>query len=167
MLRGSWSRFIRWWWYRSYSWTQQRSIGRNGSVFQWYLWMALNLEVDNVGVVIFGNDKEIHEGDEVKCTKTIVDVPIGKGILGARCWCFRKSHWWKRAFRRKSLEPALMWRLLEFQHESLFLSRCKQWIKSHWLLGAHWKRPTRVNYWRSSNRKNRYCFRYHYQSKRK
>lgn len=44
--------------------------------------MALNLEVDNVGVVIFGNDKEIHEGDEVKCTKTIVDVPIGKGILG-------------------------------------------------------------------------------------
>src|ERR1700754_4501156 len=44
--------------------------------------MALNLEADNVGVVIFCSDGEIKEGDIVKRTGTIVDVPIGKGLLG-------------------------------------------------------------------------------------
>ncbi|MFW2850941.1 F0F1 ATP synthase subunit alpha [Sphingomonas sp. TX0543] len=44
--------------------------------------MALNLEADNVGVVIFGTDSEIKEGDIVKRTGTIVDVPVGKGLLG-------------------------------------------------------------------------------------
>src|SRR5512138_2961059 len=44
--------------------------------------MALNLEADNVGVVIFGSDAEIREGSTVKRTGTIVDVPIGKGLLG-------------------------------------------------------------------------------------
>jgi F-type H+/Na+-transporting ATPase subunit alpha len=44
--------------------------------------MALNLESDNVGIVIFGNDREIKEGQTVKRTRAIVDVPIGKGLLG-------------------------------------------------------------------------------------
>ena len=44
--------------------------------------MALNLETDNVGVVIFGDDRTIKEGDLVKRTGAIVDVPIGKGLLG-------------------------------------------------------------------------------------
>jgi F-type H+-transporting ATPase subunit alpha len=44
--------------------------------------MALNLEADNVGVVIFGTDKDIKEGDTVKRTNSIVDVPVGKGLLG-------------------------------------------------------------------------------------
>src|SRR6202790_1172247 len=44
--------------------------------------MALNLEVDNVGVVIFGTDRDIKEGDTVKRTGAIVDVPVGKGLLG-------------------------------------------------------------------------------------
>jgi F-type H+-transporting ATPase subunit alpha len=44
--------------------------------------MALNLEADNVGVVIFGSDATIKEGDTVKRTGTIVDVPVGKGLLG-------------------------------------------------------------------------------------
>ena len=44
--------------------------------------MALNLEADNVGVVIFGSDAQIREGDTVKRTGTIVDVPVGKGLLG-------------------------------------------------------------------------------------
>ncbi len=44
--------------------------------------MALNLEADNVGIVIFGSDANIREGDTVKRTETIVDVPIGKGLLG-------------------------------------------------------------------------------------
>ncbi len=44
--------------------------------------MALNLESDNVGIVIFGSDAEIKEGDTVKRTETIVDVPVGKGLLG-------------------------------------------------------------------------------------
>mmetsp|Transcript_4820 Transcript_4820/g.7500 ORF Transcript_4820/g.7500 Transcript_4820/m.7500 type:complete len:562 (+) Transcript_4820:65-1750(+) len=44
--------------------------------------MALNLEHDNVGVVIFGNDRVIKEGDIVKRTGAIVDVPVGAGLLG-------------------------------------------------------------------------------------
>ena len=44
--------------------------------------MALNLETDNVGIVIFGEDRDIKEGDVVKRTGTIVDVPVGKALLG-------------------------------------------------------------------------------------
>ena len=44
--------------------------------------MALNLESDNVGIVIFGDDKSIKEGDTVKRTGSIVDVPVGKELLG-------------------------------------------------------------------------------------
>jgi F-type H+/Na+-transporting ATPase subunit alpha len=44
--------------------------------------MALNLEIDNVGIVIFGEDREIKEGQTVKRTRSIVDVPVGKGLLG-------------------------------------------------------------------------------------
>src|SRR6202045_4310089 len=44
--------------------------------------MALNLETDNVGVVVFGDDSGIREGDMVKRTGAIVDVPVGRGLLG-------------------------------------------------------------------------------------
>lgn len=44
--------------------------------------MALNLEEDNVGVVLFGDDRNIREGDIVKRTRAIVDVPVGRGLLG-------------------------------------------------------------------------------------
>ena len=44
--------------------------------------MALNLETDNVGIVIFGDDKSVREGDTVSRTGSIVDVPVGKGLLG-------------------------------------------------------------------------------------
>jgi len=44
--------------------------------------MALNLEADNVGVVLFGSDRDISEGDTVKRTGAIVDVPVGKELLG-------------------------------------------------------------------------------------
>ncbi len=44
--------------------------------------MVLNLETDNVGVVIFGDDRSIKEGDTVKRTGAIVEVPVGKGLLG-------------------------------------------------------------------------------------
>ena len=44
--------------------------------------MALNLEADNVGVVIFGDDRTIREGDTVKRTGAIVEVPVGRGLLG-------------------------------------------------------------------------------------
>jgi F-type H+/Na+-transporting ATPase subunit alpha len=44
--------------------------------------MALNLESDNVGIVIFGTDREIAEGQTVKRTRAIVEVPVGKGLLG-------------------------------------------------------------------------------------
>ena len=56
--------------------------------------MALNLEADNVGVVIFGSDASIKEGDTVKRTGTIVDVPVGKGLLAraGRPWPARTHH---------------------------------------------------------------------------
>jgi len=44
--------------------------------------MVLNLETDNVGIVIFGNDREIQEGQTVKRTRAIVEVPVGKALLG-------------------------------------------------------------------------------------
>ena len=44
--------------------------------------MALNLQEDNVGVVIFGDDRGIKEGDEVKRTKKIAEIPVGEGLLG-------------------------------------------------------------------------------------
>lgn len=44
--------------------------------------MALNLEPDNVGVVVFGNDRQIKQGDIVRRTGNIVDVPVGEGLLG-------------------------------------------------------------------------------------
>ena len=44
--------------------------------------MALNLEADNVGIVVFGNDRLIKEGDIVKRTGQIVDVPVGEAMLG-------------------------------------------------------------------------------------
>ena len=44
--------------------------------------LALNLEADNVGVVIFGSDQRISEGSTVKRTKAIVDVAVGPGLLG-------------------------------------------------------------------------------------
>ena len=48
----------------------------------WLQGMALNLEPDNVGIVVFGNDKLIKEGDIVKRTGAIVDVPVGMELLG-------------------------------------------------------------------------------------
>jgi F-type H+/Na+-transporting ATPase subunit alpha len=44
--------------------------------------MALNLESDNVGCVLFGNDRDIKEGDTVKRTGAIVEIPVGKELLG-------------------------------------------------------------------------------------
>lgn len=44
--------------------------------------MALNLELDNVGVVVFGSDRDVQEGQTVRRTGIIVDVPVGKGLLG-------------------------------------------------------------------------------------
>ena len=44
--------------------------------------MALNLETDNVGIVVFGNDRRVREGDTVSRTGSVVDVPVGRGLLG-------------------------------------------------------------------------------------
>ena len=55
--------------------------------------MALNLESDNVGCVIFGNDSTIKEGDTVKRTGAIVEVPVGKALLAASStrWAIRST----------------------------------------------------------------------------
>src|SRR5437762_5049002 len=46
------------------------------------MWMVLNLEEDNVGVVLFGSDKNIKEGDRVERTGRIASVPVGKAMIG-------------------------------------------------------------------------------------
>lgn len=53
--------------------------------------MALNLEEDNVGVVLFGEDRHIREGDTVKRTGAIVDIPVGPAMLGPRRQCARRA----------------------------------------------------------------------------
>ena len=53
--------------------------------------MALNLETDNVGVVIFGDDRGIKEGDTVKRTGSIVDVPVGPELAWSCCGCAWQS----------------------------------------------------------------------------
>jgi F0F1-type ATP synthase alpha subunit len=62
-----------------------------------HLGMALNLEASDVGVVVFGNDREIQEGQTVKRSGLIVDVPVGK----VRATCFiaqrcNRKHWFAR-----------------------------------------------------------------------
>ena len=54
--------------------------------------MALNLENDNVGVVIFGDDRQIKEGDTVKRTKSIVDVACWQGVIRKSSRWFRKPN---------------------------------------------------------------------------
>ena len=57
--------------------------------------MALNLEMDNVGAVIFGDDRQIREGDIVTRTGQIVDVPVGKA-----CWAASSTRWATRSTAR-------------------------------------------------------------------
>ena len=66
--------------------------------------MALNLESDNVGVVIFGDDRSIKEGDVVKRTGAIVDAPVGKRIIRTGCRCIRKSYRWQGCILIKNIE---------------------------------------------------------------
>ena len=68
--------------YRPRVWPRPGAGRRDGRVPNGIRGMALNLENDNVGVVIFGDDRNIKEGDTVKRTGAIVDVPVGKGLLG-------------------------------------------------------------------------------------
>src|ERR1700722_9619901 len=60
----------------------EANVAETGQVLSVGDGIALNPETDNVGVVIFGNDKQIREGDTVSRTGTIVDVPVGNGLLG-------------------------------------------------------------------------------------
>jgi hypothetical protein len=67
--------------------------------------MALNLEVDNVGIVIFGSDQDIKEGDTVKRTKSIVDVPSVTA-----CWAASSTAWATRSTARaRSRRPSAAW----------------------------------------------------------
>merc|ERR1719153_1640211 len=86
--------------------------------------MALNLEPDNVGVVVFGNDKLIKEGDVVKRTGAIVDVPVGMECLGRVVDALGTP-----SMPRVHLEhlPDFVWvsRLLASSPDSLYLSLCR------------------------------------------
>ena len=64
--------------------------------------MALNLEADNVGVVIFGSDRDIKEGDTVKRTNAIVDVPAGQRACWAALWTRWATRWTARARSKAS-----------------------------------------------------------------
>ena len=75
--------------------------------------MALNLESDNVGIVIFGDDKSIKEGDTVKRTGAIVDVPVGKEFLVEWLMHWEIQLMAKRVLRKELKEKELRLRLLE------------------------------------------------------
>ena len=85
--------------------------------------MALNLESDNVGVVIFGDDRSIKEGDTVKRTGSIVDVPVGKGF-----WVVLLTRLAIRLTAKARSKPknALVWTLkrLALSRVNLFTSQC-------------------------------------------
>jgi F0F1-type ATP synthase alpha subunit len=94
--------------------------------------MALNLETDNVGVVIFGNDREIQEGDTVTRTGAIVDVPIGEEMLGR---VFDALGYIKNKIEiqlmdsvqlKQQKERELKLKLLELFQENQLQSLCKQ-----------------------------------------
>ena len=75
--------------------------------------MALNLESDNVGIVIFGDDKSIKEGDTVKRTGAIVDVPVGKELLGRVVDALGNPIDGKEVLKKELKEKELKLKLLE------------------------------------------------------
>ena len=67
--------------------------------------MALNLEEDNVGAVLLGSDTEIKEGDEVRRTGRIMEVPVGEALIGRVVNALGQPHRWQRADRYDSSQP--------------------------------------------------------------
>ena len=77
-----WKSFICWGWDSTVYGLDKVQAGEMVEFPGGTMGMALNLEIDNVGVVIFGSDRDIKEGDLVKRTSSIVDVPVGMDFLG-------------------------------------------------------------------------------------
>ena len=87
--------------------------------------MALNLEADNVGVVIFGSDREIKEGDTVKRTGAIVDVPVGPELLGRVVDALGNPIDGKGPINANAAARASTSRLRASSRASRFMSRCR------------------------------------------
>jgi F0F1-type ATP synthase alpha subunit len=87
--------------------------------------MALNLEVDNVGVVIFGDDRGIKEGDTVKRTGEIVDVPVGRACSAA-WWTASATRSTARARSRAASGAASRSRRPASSRASRCMSRCRR-----------------------------------------
>ena len=110
--------------------------------------MALNLESENVGVVIFGDDRNIKEGDVVKRTGSIVDTPVGKELLGRVVDGLGnpidgKGALDKGVYRKSRVEvkaPGIIPR--QSVSEPM-----QTGLKSIDSLGSNWKRPKGINYW--------------------
>ena len=88
--------------------------------------MALNLESDNVGVVIFGDDRKIKEGDTVKRTGSIVDVPVGKDLLGRVVDGLGNPIDGKGNLNDKAQRKREKLKLLVLSLDSLWANLCKQ-----------------------------------------
>jgi hypothetical protein len=101
--------------------------------------MALNLETDNVGIVIFGDDRAIREGDTVSRTGNIVEVPVGPGLLGRVVDGLGNPIDGKGA-------------LVNVTHQ---VDR---------LADPHWPRPARADHWRSPDRQDGRDSGHHHQS---
>ncbi len=87
--------------------------------------MALNLESDNVGVVIFGADRDIKEGDVVKRTGAIVDVPVGPELLGRVVDALGNPIDGKGPIRPRNVAASTSRRLAS-SRASRFTSRCRR-----------------------------------------
>jgi len=117
--------------------------------------MALNLESDNVGVVIFGSDREIKEGQTVKRTGAIVDVPVGKGLLGRVVDALGNPIDGKgpiKAEKRSRVDvkaPGIIPR--QSVHEPMATG-----LKAVDALDPDWPRPARIDHRRPSDRQDRH-----------
>jgi len=126
--------------------------------------MALNLETDNVGIVIFGNDREIRKARTVKRTGSIVDVPVGKGLLGRVVDALGNPIDGKgpiKADKRERVDvkaPGIIPR--KSVNEPMATG-----LKAIDAFNSHRPRPARVDHRRPSDRQDRDRARHHPQSK--
>ena len=125
--------------------------------------MALNLEEDNVGVVIFGSDRDIREGDTVKRTGDIVSVPVGKGLLGRVVDPLGNPLDGKGPIEAEAHKKVDV----KAPHYSAQIRARTDadGPQSHRFSNPYWTWSTRTDHRRSPNRQNRGNHRYHHQPK--
>ena len=126
--------------------------------------MALNLESDNVGVVVFGDDSGIGEGDTVKRTGAIVDVPVGRGLLGRVVDALGEPIDGKGPLTDVDTAPGSRSRRRASSRASSVHEPVQTGLKAIDCAGADRPRPARADHRRPPDRQDRARHRHHPQS---